>query len=830
MARPPLATWRHRLKRARQLAGVLLLGLLAVTLAASCAGMLRTTVERPAPAPIVNDVTGLNPIPVAEVIAPTTTEEIVAAVRDHAGPIAIGGGRYSMGGQTAAAGAVQIDMRRFDRIVEIDTAAKLITVQAGATWRQIQEAIDPLDLSIAIMQTYANFTVGGSLSVNVHGRYVGRGPLILSVRSLEVVLADGSAIVTSPTEHPEIFYGVIGGYGGLGVITQATLALTDNVRVKRHDRTMPITEYRRHFFERVRESATAVFHNADIYPNGFDAVHAITFDRTDEPVTVHERLIPANRSYRLNKYLFEIISEWPLGKTLRRRVVDPVIYRGEPVAWRNYEASYDAAELGPIAGEASSYVLQEYFVPVGRFDEFVPLMRDVFRRHRVNVINVSIRHAHADPGSLLAWAREEVFAFVVYYKQGADEPARHEVGAWTRELIDAVLRVGGSYYLPYQLHATPEQFHQAYPRAPEFFALKQRLDPTSKFRNKLWDTYYRSPGDSSPPDLSPAIHARLAERPGYRRAEGQTFLTHPEWYIVYSSDEYADYLRDRLPTDFPYVASTGQYWTNYREALALTGRPYPFNWGYNVMLWVIGVSYSAELTVKALYENSTGRFTGWTAGGALSDEDRYAHAVAEEYGRFIHVRPWYEYPFAAKLRGLWTDTPLFGAHLIRKWERKVFLTAEYGIKAVYGGVIHAATRLTYGTQDDRVHVVVAGWDDSLVTGDGRIDSIERLDDAHALLAAPRYDELRDAMFGLAGSGAPIQIQAIAGNDEIALTGVAPAGWVHTGGDGTFAYALPLPTDAARKRVLLRVPVRRLLPLLRQLDSASGLAIDHIYDY
>ncbi len=120
-------------------------------------------------------------------------------------------------------------------------------------------------------------------------------------------------------------------------------------------------------------------------------------------------------------------------------------------------------------------------------------MSDVLRRHHVNVINVSIRHANADPGTLLAWARSEVFAFVIYYKQGTNAAAREKVGIWTRELVDAVLSVDGTYYLPYQIHATREQFLRAYPRAPEFFALKRRLDPTNKFRNKLWDAYYQAP-------------------------------------------------------------------------------------------------------------------------------------------------------------------------------------------------------------------------------------------------------------------------------------------------------------------------------------------------
>ena len=67
---------------------------------------------------------------------------------------------------------------------------------------------------------------------------------------------------------------------------------------------------------------------------------------------------------------------------------------------------------------------------------------------------------------------------------------RAAVGDWTRQLIDLAIAHQGSYYLPYQIHASREQFLAAYPRAPEFFALKQRLDPGYKFRNALWDTYY----------------------------------------------------------------------------------------------------------------------------------------------------------------------------------------------------------------------------------------------------------------------------------------------------------------------------------------------------
>src|SRR5215472_15010870 len=84
---------------------------------------------------VVNDVSQLNPIHVRQVLAPTTIEEVVAAVKSTSGPISIGGGRFSMGGQTATDGALQLDMRRMDRVVGFSREGKEITVEPGITWR-----------------------------------------------------------------------------------------------------------------------------------------------------------------------------------------------------------------------------------------------------------------------------------------------------------------------------------------------------------------------------------------------------------------------------------------------------------------------------------------------------------------------------------------------------------------------------------------------------------------------------------------------------------------------------------------------------------------------
>ncbi|MBS0290296.1 MAG: FAD-binding protein [Proteobacteria bacterium] len=452
--------------------------------------MKEILVTTPSAELLIRDVTQLVSIQVNKIIVPKSIHEVQEIVKNYQGKICIGGGRFSMGGQTALEDALHIDMRAMNQIVDFNKAQKTISVQAGCIWREIQEVVDKENLAIKIMQTYANFTVGGSLSVNSHGRYIGLGPLVLSVISIKIVLADGTLVEATPTTHRDLFYGAIGGYGGLGVIVEVTLSLTDNIKVSRHSIVLKVSDYYDFFKNNIKRESHAIFHNADLYPPHYKKVRAVTWFESYEPVTHHQRLIPKNHSYPLQKYFIWAVSSTLTGKWRRQLYIDPLFYFFKKVVYRNYEASYDVAELEPRSRVKSTYVLQEYFVPVNQLETFIKKISLILNRHHVNVLNISIRHAEKDPGTLLAWATTEVFALVLYYKEKTTDLDKNVVPIWTRELIDAALSCQGRYYLPYQLHATFGQFCKAYEHYQEFFALKAKLDPQYKFSNKLWDKYY----------------------------------------------------------------------------------------------------------------------------------------------------------------------------------------------------------------------------------------------------------------------------------------------------------------------------------------------------
>lgn len=769
---------------------------------------------------IVNDITLLNPIQVGRVAAPTTIEEISQLLRTTQGPVSIGGARCSMGGQTALAGSLHLDMRKMNKLVSLSESERLVTVQAGMRWRDLQELIDPHDLAVKIMQTYATFTVGGTLSVNAHGRYMGLGPVVQSVRSIKVVLASGEVVDASREQNSDIFWGAIGGYGGLGVIAEATLELVPNEKVKRQTATMATAEYGAYFRDHIRSDPSVVFLNADLHPPDFDTLRVVSWVRTDEALTDETRLIARDDVYKWTPLLINKTSLLPLGDAFREYVLEPIFYAQDAVTWRNHEASYDVRELEPGDRSESTYVLREYFVPIAALDAFVPKMRDIFREHDVNVINISIRYASADPGTLLAWSRGETFAFVVYYEQGTTPEAIAKVRAWSRELVDAALAVGGTYYLPYQNHATRAQFLRAYPRAPEFFALKAKLDPQLRFQNALWDAYGPAP--------HAALKSALAKLPSYRKPEGQTLLTVPEWYLVFNPLEYAEHLRAGRPGDtFPFIASLSEYWSLYKRVLRASHGVYPENAEYLTMLRVIGVSTTAEYLIKGAYEATLGRLARATSDGARSVEDEAIAAAHSAYSELIFHEPWYAFEFLPWVAKIWRDSTFLGPNLIRRTERKLAFSAEFAVKAGYAKLIELAAGAAYDAPQEVVMAAVEASAPSDLAVDPRVKVLESFSDGTHIIAIPRWGPFTEIVPKLAQHG--VRFLEIAGNDDIAISVIQRRGAPKLQASGQRLFDSKLVSDASRVRSVWLVPVPQLAEVLRGLPATSA-QLEHLYDY
>ena len=168
---------------------------------------------------------------------------------------------------------------------------------------------------------------------------------------------------------------------------------------------------------------------------------------------------------------------------------------------------------------------------------------------------------------------------------------------------------------------------------------------------------------------------------------------------------------------------------------------------------------------------------------------------------------------------------MWGPHPLRKWERRLALTAEYSVKAVYGAVIGAASQGAYGAEAKQVHAHVTQTPAS-VFDDPTIVQVQKLDDQSYVVLMPRYEAFTKAALDLDGKG--VRFVSIAGNDELLITALTPKG-VSPSADSVVIADLPILSDASKTRLALRVPLQALAAVIASLRS-QGATIEHLYDY
>lgn len=289
------------------------------------------------------------------------------------------------------------------------------------------------------------------------------------------------------------------------------------------------------------------------------------------------------------------------------------------------------------------------------------------------------------------------------------------------------------------------------------------------------------------------------------RPADQTFLTFPEWYLVFSPEEQADYFKNRTATTFPFISHTAQIWESYDVVNNQIKGKYPTNFGYHFMIWVIGTSASVEYTIKAFYETIIGRITD--TGYSVTEEDKLNAKFTSDYVRFIKDRPWYEFNFKSILKDLWSETPILGQHVFRKLERRYILTSELIVKFIYAKLIGLGTSQVY---------------------EAALPTTTVLLENDSLIKLPRYNRFGEAALNLAKSGHTFT--EIAGNkSSILVSIIVPLKTNPKLKDTRTIFIQPISSNPKLKRITFATPVAYLSSVLQKVDN-QNIHLEHVFDY
>ena len=308
----------------------------------------------------------------------------------------------------------------------------------------------------------------------------------------------------------------------------------------------------------------------------------------------------------------------------------------------------------------------------------------------------------------------------------------------------------------------------------------------------------------------------------FQRQEANSFLTYPEWHIVYAYEGLARSLETGDEHAFGYFSSIKGFWSAacaLNKVAAAHGGADKNTVRTN---YVIGASFTLEMGMKALYEETAGRLAAFLRGPVKSPQDVIASEMAADYAAFLQQTPWYKYPFEQEVENLW-NAPL--TMPLRGWERRLALGGEWKAKAAYAGVIANAVAAT-GAAKLEIRSVVSGLSEAQLLAIKEVQVLSAVPQGF-IINTPRYRAFTKILQQIADQGGAIV--EIAGNDDVLVT--------VTMGEGGDAAALPGAKVLAiigrdgfgGKRALLNVRVSGLSRFLARL-GAGPLRLEHVYDY
>lgn len=449
----------------------------------------------------IDDFSQLNKTLVADVCYPESVNairDILVRAQQEGKKISIAGQRHSQGGHAFYPNSLVIDITHFNKILHLDLDEKVITVQTGVTWNQLQEYINPHNLAIKVMQTANVFTIGGSLSVNAHGRDPHHGPLIETIRGIRIMLASGEVVHASRTENYELFKLAIGGYGLFGIIIEADIELTENVVYKKKAHVIAVNQYEKYLKNTIISNNSIGLHYGCVCMAPYAAFEKILI--VDWHTLGEKQKIPAH-AYNLEKEKFASIIQkgialkrsLPFIDTMSRLISWPVIVASEKfpqITCRNNVMRHPVEAFMHTA-KSNTDVLQSYFVPLHHFADFMCYLKAHTHEGSLRIFYALTRFIPKSDESFLSYTKQDYIEVVLFVNQATDAAGIELAQNWTRNVVDTVLSYGGTYYLPVRLYPSQEQAEKTYPQLQSFFAQKLIYDPHKLFMNNFYAQYCR---------------------------------------------------------------------------------------------------------------------------------------------------------------------------------------------------------------------------------------------------------------------------------------------------------------------------------------------------
>lgn len=396
------------------------------------------------------------------------------------------GARHSMGKQSFQEGAILLNTLPMNAM---EMNGGLLKVQAGARWFQVIDFLAELGMTVEIMQSNSDFSVGGTLSVNAHGWQPGRPPVSSSVNKISVLTVNGEIQICSRTKNTELFRHVLGGYGLFGVILEAWIRPVPNKILHSSSQEVLVDRFSRVWQQITEEGTELAYGRLSVAPASFfETVWLSSYSAAGEDIANNPEPYVIDGKARLSRAIFRASLGSDRGKTLRHWMERSFGGELSGTSPRSRLLSEPAKVFGNYDPSKRDLLL-EYFVPMGQFSTFVKKAAPFIQQEYDSLLNVTVREIAQDVDSALPYAREDMFGLVILFTIDRTIEAEKGISKMASQMIDLADSLGGTFYLPYRNFASHKQIRRGYPGFSRFLAKKKELDPQEIFSSGFYQQY-----------------------------------------------------------------------------------------------------------------------------------------------------------------------------------------------------------------------------------------------------------------------------------------------------------------------------------------------------
>ncbi len=421
-----------------------------------------------------------------QIVYPSNEQELVALTKkanQTNQKIKIVGSGHSCSLIAATKSGYLVDLKNYTKVIHFDASNKLLSVQGGASLKQIADFALKNKLALDNLGTIVEQSIAGAISTGTHGSGLNYGALDQAVVAFTIITATGHLKIFDRRLNPSEFNLAVVGLGALGIISTVTLQLVTNYHLKINTTTLSFNE----MIDKLDVAYTDEYMRFWWAPHT-DKVQYWSASKTQQNISKKSNfsewfnnIVKGNMLHELGLWLtsFKLKNIPSLNKVMYKLLLAPET--------KDKVVNFLDGFTLPILVKQK---VMEYGIPIEETKAVLIKINELLntKKHLVHM-PIEVRFSPKNESAMsMAYGHKTCYIGIIAYKPYGKVI---DFGTYFKDVHDIFAAHRGKPHWAKVTYYTKKELASLYPKWNEFKSLKQKLDPqqifTNNFLKRLFD-------------------------------------------------------------------------------------------------------------------------------------------------------------------------------------------------------------------------------------------------------------------------------------------------------------------------------------------------------